>query len=76
MIWNFISLYQAIAIFGMSFLVFDSYFSNFVGITFTSLILAETFNIIIFVPRFSSWMLASIITTFVVYFICIIIFPE
>lgn len=60
----------------MSFLVFDNYFSNFVGITFTALILAETFNIIIFVPRFSSWMLASIITTFVVYFICIIIFPE
>lgn len=60
----------------MSYLVFDNYFSNFVGITFTALILAETFNIIIFVPRFSSWMLASIIATFLLYGLCIVIFPQ
>ena len=76
LIWNFISLYQAIAIFATAYLLFDNYFSNFVGITFTALVLAENLNIIILVPRYSRWLLASIISTLVVYVLCVLIFPS
>ena len=73
MIWNFISIYQASAIIITSFLAFDDYLNSFVGITFSALILIETFNIIILVPRFSKWMTLSILSTFVFYFLCSII---
>lgn len=75
LIWTSISIYQAAAIFVASLYFFNDYFSNFVGINFTALIMAETFNIIIFVPRCSNWLLFSIIITLVLYVFCALIFP-
>ena len=76
LIWTSISIYQAAAIFIASLYFFGDYFSNFVGINFTALIMAETFNIIIFVPRCSKWLLFSIILTLILYVACALIFPS
>ena len=76
LIWNIISLYQALAIFFAGFYFFNNFLSNFVEITFTALILAETFNIILLVPRCSKWLWSSVIFTFLLYILCVIIFPK
>lgn len=76
LIWNIISLYQAVAIFIGGFYFFNNFLSNFIEITFTSLILAETFNIMLLVPRCSKWLWSSILVTFILYVICVFVFPE
>ena len=76
LIWCFISFYQAGAIFISALYLFDNYLSNFVGITFTALILAETFNIIFLISKCSKPLLASILATLFLYIICVFIFPS
>lgn len=74
LIWNSISFYQAAAIFITAFYLFDNYLSNFVGITFTALILCETFNIMLLISRCSKMMLLSIVVTLLLYVLCVLIF--
>lgn len=59
-----------------SYLLFENYLNKFVAVTFTALIFAETFNIIIFVPRFSKWMLFSIVSTILLYIITTFVFSN
>ena len=76
LIWNLISFYQGNAIFIAGFYCFNNFLSNFVEITFTALILAETFNIIFLVPRCSKWLFMSIGITFGLYVACVFVFPS
>ena len=76
LIWCCISFYQASAIFISALKLFDNYLSNFVGITFTALILAETFNIIFLINKCSRMLIASIVSTLLLYIICVFIFPS
>lgn len=74
--WCIISVYQAGAIFITSFYLFDNYLSNFVGITFTALLLAETFNIIFLVSRCTTILNVTILVTLVLYIFCVLLLPS
>ena len=76
MLWCFVSVYQACAIFMASFMLFDNYMSNFVGITFTALILAETFNIVFLVSRCTSMLNLTILVTIMLYVLFVAILPS
>jgi len=74
-IWCFISVYQAAAIFISSFALFDNYLSNFVGITFTALILAETFNIVFLVSHCGKMLNLTIGVTILLYIVFVALLP-
>lgn len=76
LLWCFISVYQAGAIFITSFLLFDNYLSNFVGITFTALILAETFNIIFLVSKCTKMLNLTIVVTILLYIVFVALMPS
>jgi len=76
LVWNLISLYQGVSIFLCGFAFFNNFLNNFIEITFTALIMIETFNIIFLVPRCSKWLFMSIAITFGLYVLCIFIFPK
>lgn len=74
LVWCAISIYQAAAIFITSFYIFENYLSNFVGITFTALILAETFNTFFLVSRYSRLLGTSILFTAFLYIATVLLF--
>lgn len=76
LIWNMISLYQGVSIYLGGFLFFNNFMENFVEITFTALILAESFNIVLLTPHFSYWLALSIAVTLLLYILCIVSFPK
>lgn len=74
LIWCTISVYQAAAIFITSFYLFEEFLANFVGITFTALILAETFNTFFLVSGYSRLLGVSILFTAFLYVCTVILF--
>lgn len=74
LIWCAISIYQAAAIFITSFYLFENFLSNFVGITFTALILAETFNTFFLVSTYSRLLGISMLFTAFLYIATVLIF--
>ena len=76
LIWNFVSFYQGGAIFISALFLFEDYLSSFVGITFTALILCETFNVIFLVSRCSKILSISTAVTFILYICCVFIFKS
>lgn len=61
--WIFISIYQSAAVFIASLLIFENFFSNFVGIVFTTLILVESFNVLMLVSKCSKLLTLAIFLT-------------